>query len=119
MNTNRCKHRFFLIRVHSCLFVAGLFAADTAPKHYDCVRARSAIQVDGKLNDADWKRVAWTDSFLDIRGESQPKPRFRTRARMLWDDKYFYVAAEMAEPDVWATLTAHDSVIFHDNDFEV
>ena len=38
---------------------------------------------------------------------------------MLWDDDYFYVAAELAEPDIWATLTKHDSVIFHDNDFEV
>lgn len=38
---------------------------------------------------------------------------------MLWDDDYFYVAAEMKEPDLWATLTQHDSVIFHDNDFEV
>jgi hypothetical protein len=38
---------------------------------------------------------------------------------MLWDQRYFYIAAEMEEPHVWATLTAHDSVIFHDNDFEV
>ena len=38
---------------------------------------------------------------------------------MLWDDKFFYVAAEMEEPHVWGTLTKHDSVIFHDNDFEV
>ena len=38
---------------------------------------------------------------------------------MLWDDEYFYVAAEMEEPDLWGTLTARDSVIFHDNDFEV
>ena len=38
---------------------------------------------------------------------------------MLWDDEYFYVAAELEEPDVWATLTKHDSVIFRDNDFEV
>jgi hypothetical protein len=38
---------------------------------------------------------------------------------MLWDDEAFYVAAEMEEPDVWGTLTARDSVIFHDNDFEV
>jgi hypothetical protein len=32
--------------------------------------------------------------------------------KMLWDDEYFYVAAEMEEPHVWATLTRHDSVIF-------
>jgi hypothetical protein len=38
---------------------------------------------------------------------------------MLWDTTYFYIAAELEEPDVWATLTEHDAVIFHDNDFEV
>ena len=38
---------------------------------------------------------------------------------MLWDDDYFYIGAEMEEPDVWATLTERDSVIFRDNDFEV
>ena len=38
---------------------------------------------------------------------------------MLWDDQYLYIGAELEEPDVKATLTAHDSVIFHDNDFEV
>jgi len=38
---------------------------------------------------------------------------------MLWDAGYFYVGAELDEPDLWATLTTRDSVIFHDNDFEV
>jgi hypothetical protein len=38
---------------------------------------------------------------------------------MLWDDQYLYIAAEIDEPDVKATLTRHDSVIFKDNDFEV
>ena len=38
---------------------------------------------------------------------------------MLWDDTYFYVGALLEEPHVWGTLTKHDSVIFHDNDFEV
>jgi hypothetical protein len=38
---------------------------------------------------------------------------------MLWDEQFFYVAAELEEPHVWATLTEHDSVIFRDNDFEV
>ncbi len=38
---------------------------------------------------------------------------------MLWDDDYLYIAAELEEPAIKATLTEHDSVIFHDNDFEV
>jgi hypothetical protein len=121
--------RTFFISVHrrssaagillAALVVSSMLAADLPPKRYNCVRADSAIRVDGKLNDAAWKRAAWTDWFLDIRGLSLPKPRFRTRVKMLWDDNYFYVAAELAEPDVWATLTEHDSVIFRDNDFEV
>ena len=59
------------------------------------------------------------DDFQDIEGDKKPRPRFRTRAKMLWDDQFFYVAAELEEPHVWATLTKHDSVIFHDNDFEI
>jgi hypothetical protein len=38
---------------------------------------------------------------------------------MLWDDRYFYIGAELQEPHVWGTLTKHDSIIFNDNDFEV
>ena len=57
--------------------------------------------------------------FVDIEGDSRPATSFRTRMKMLWDDEFFYVAADMEEPDLWGTLTARDSVIFHDNDFEV
>jgi predicted esterase len=56
---------------------------------------------------------------VDIQGGAKPKPRFRTRAKLLWDDDYLYIAAEIQEPHVWATLTQHDAVIFQDPDFEV
>ena len=56
---------------------------------------------------------------MDIEGSRRPKPRLRTRAKMLWDDTYFYIAAQLNEPHVWGTLTKHDSIIFLDNDFEV
>lgn len=39
--------------------------------------------------------------------------------KLRWDDTHLYVGAYMEEPQVWATLTHHDSVIFNDNDFEV
>ena len=71
------------------------------------------------MDDAAWAAAAWTEDFVDIEGSAKPKPRFRTRAKMLWDDAYFYVAAEMEEPHVWGTLTKHDEVIFQDPDFEV
>src|SRR6185503_14901430 len=77
------------------------------------------LTIDGKLNETGWARAAWTDDFVDIEGNIKPLPRFRTRAKMLWDDSYFYVAAEIEESHVWAAITKHDSVIFHDNDFEL
>jgi hypothetical protein len=89
------------------------------PRRYTCVRASGPIRIDGRPDDAAWRKAAWTDWFTDIQGSKQPRPRFRTRAKMLWDDNYLYVAAELQEPHVRATLTKHDSVIFHDNDFEV
>src|SRR5215211_2068578 len=89
------------------------------PKGYICYRAPSAVRVDGKLDDDAWKAAPWTDAFVDIEGDRQPKPTFRTRVKMLWDDDNLYIAAELEEPHVWGTLKEHDAVIFHDNDFEV
>jgi hypothetical protein len=89
------------------------------PKTYECRRTAVPIRVDGKLDDPAWKKAKWTTDFVDIEGAGRPKPRFRTRVKMLWDDNYLYIAAELEEPNVTATLTEHDSVIFHDNDFEV
>src|SRR5579883_1389575 len=90
-----------------------------APLRYTCLRAASPIRIDGRLDDAAWRAAPWTTVFVDIEGAAKARPRFQTRAKMLWDDEFLYVAAELEEPDVWATLTEHDSVIFHDNDFEV
>jgi hypothetical protein len=89
------------------------------PRGYLCHYATNAITVDGKLNDSAWAIAPWTSDFGDIVGPSKPAPRFRTRAKMLWDENYLYVCAELEEPHVWATLTNHDSVIFRDPDFEV
>jgi len=89
------------------------------PKSYDCYRATTPIQIDGKLDDPAWRSAPWTTSFVDIVGSAKPQPRFRTRAKILWDDQYLYIAAELEEPDVQATLTQHDSIIYHDNDFEL
>jgi hypothetical protein len=90
-----------------------------APKGYVCYRASAPPRIDGRLDDDAWQAAPWTDAFIDIEGDIRQRPRFRTRAKMLWDDTYLYVAALLEEPHVWGTLTKHDSVIFHDNDFEI
>jgi hypothetical protein len=89
------------------------------PKGYVCRYTATPPALDGKLDEAVWGAAPWTSDFVDIEGSAKPVPRFRTRAKLLWDDNYVYVAAELEEPHVWATLTNHDSVIFQDPDFEV
>ena len=96
-----------------------LEALPFAPRHYIAFHASSPITIDGRLDDPSWKDAPWTETFVDIEGDRRPQPRFRTRAKMLWDDKWFYIVAEMEEPDVWGTLTRRDSIIFRDNDIEV
>ncbi len=89
------------------------------PKQYVCYRTDDPLVIDGKLNEMAWQRAEWTDDFVDIEGDLKPQPRFRTRAKMLWDDRFFYIAGELEEPEVWAKLRKRDAVIFYDNDFEV
>ncbi|KAK2568818.1 hypothetical protein P5673_006856 [Acropora cervicornis] len=86
---------------------------------YHLNELQEAIHVDGKLNDEAWNSVAWTEDFIDIQGPDWKKPRFRTHAKMLWDDAYLYIGAFLQETDVWANQTKHDSVVYQDNDFEV
>ncbi|MDZ4673215.1 MAG: carbohydrate-binding family 9-like protein [Gemmatimonadota bacterium] len=92
---------------------------DPPPVRQYTVEHRSGpIVVDGDLEDTAWQSAPWTEAFLGIEGEQQPTPRLGTRVRMLWDDEFWYLAVELEEPDLWATIQARDSVIFLDNDFE-
>ncbi|MBN2091892.1 carbohydrate-binding family 9-like protein, partial [candidate division KSB1 bacterium] len=89
------------------------------PKQYICYRTNIPLKIDGKLDENIWQQAEWTNDFVDIERDLKPKPRFRTRAKMLWDNEFFYFVAELEEPDIWATLTERDAVLFYDNDFEI
>ncbi|HET6572775.1 MAG TPA: carbohydrate-binding family 9-like protein [Fimbriiglobus sp.] len=89
------------------------------PKGYVCRRAATPVTIDGKIDEEAWTAAAWSEPFVDIEGDKKPQPRHRTRVKMLWDDAALYIAAELEEPHVWATLKDHDAIIYHDNDFEV
>jgi len=89
------------------------------PRGYICYRAAHPLSMNGALTDAAWESAPWTENFVDIEDKPELRPWFSTRVKMLWDDEFFYIGAELEEPHLWATLTEHDSVIFQDNDFEV
>jgi hypothetical protein len=89
------------------------------PKGYVAYRASTPRLIDGKLDEPSWREASWSDLFVDIEGSAKPVPRYATRVKMLWNAENFYIGADLAEPQLWATLTEHDTVIFRDHDFEV
>lgn len=88
-------------------------------RHYVIYRTGEPLEIDGRLDERSWSAAPWSEEFVDILGGTAPSPELATRFKMLWDDGHLYIGAELEEPDLWATLTERDAVIFHDNDFEV
>ena len=87
---------FFLV-----IMLTGAAVVSAAPKEYLCYRTAEPLRIDGNLDESSWRKAPVTDVFVDIEGDARPRPRFATRARMLWDDQYFYIGAELDEPHVW------------------
>ena len=61
----------------------------------------------------------WSQEFGDIEGPHKEPPAQKTRFKMVWDQSYLHIAAEMEEVDLWATYDQRDMIVFHENDFEV
>ena len=94
-----------------------LEALPYAPRTVVCHRTALPLAVDGRLDEPAWQAVPWSAPFVDIDGVRPV--RHLTQMKVLWDDRALYIAARLDEPDVWATITTRDAVIFQDDDFEV
>lgn len=89
----------------------------TIPNSYIAFHTSEALEIDGDDTEVAWEKVPWSQPFIDIQGVK--KPKYNTQVKMLWDDTYFYIFAKLEEPHVWADITQHDAIIFHNNNFEV
>ena len=89
------------------------------PMYYTVQRTTDSIRVDGDLNEESWRRAEFSPSFVDIRGGSYELPYLDTKFKLLWDDNYLYIAAVLEENDIWATYIERESIIFHENNFEI
>ena len=77
------------------------------------------MKIDGKLDESSWQKAKETEAFEDISGAGFAEPKYKTTAKMLWDDDFLYVGAILEEPNIDAKLTQRDTIIYYDNDFEV
>lgn len=108
----------FLILGLSPKLAAQVHPVDSLPLQYDVKKTDLPPKIDGKPDPA-WDHAAWSAYFVDIEGSKRPKPTYKTRVKMLWDDSHLYLLAELEDPHLWGTLTARDAIIYRDHDFEV
>jgi hypothetical protein len=85
--------------------------------HYTAYQTSAELVIDGKLDEPDWLMVPQSTSFRDL--VSGRETIHDTRAAVLWNDKYLYIAYWIEEPDVRASLTERDDLIYKDNDVEL
>jgi hypothetical protein len=83
---------------------------------YTAQRTAGPIHIDGKLDEPSWKFAAASPRFVDIIAGG--RAIHDTRASVLWDDEYLYVAYRVEEPFVHAKFTRHNDFIYQDNDVE-
>ena len=87
------------------------------PGSYIAYHTAETITIDGSAKEASWKKAKPTALFTDIEGTKIPK--YKTTVKMLWDEENIYFLAEMEEPHVWGYLKQRDTIIYHNNDFEI
>ncbi len=115
-----CINKKSLITLALCgMAIAGFAQPFIAPQCYTSIQPIDTMVIDGQANETSWKQVPWTTNFVDIDYANQAQPRYRTRAKMLWDSANFYILAELEEPHLWARWLQRDTIIYWDNDFEV
>lgn len=90
---------------------------DDVVKRYVAKRTAGPIKIDGKLDEDDWEAANQSPRFADL--ISGGETLHDTRAAVLWDDDYLYIAFWIEDPFVRAKFTERDSPIYQDNDVEV
>jgi hypothetical protein len=85
--------------------------------HYTAYRTDSKLLIDGRLDEDVWQNIPRSPRFRDL--VSGRETIHDTRAALLWDDEYLYVAYWIEEPDLQATLTERDAPIYQNNDVEL
>jgi len=104
---------------HAAATTAAATTAPADPPTYRCAAATQPVAIDGKLDDPAWAAAEWTSDYTDIRGGDRPAPPLRTRAKLLWDEAFLYVAIECDEPDVRAQMRDRDMPLYQENAVEL
>jgi hypothetical protein len=83
----------------------------------ECRRASGPIQIDGVLDEPAWKKAPVLSAFsVYWLGR---KAKTATKARLLWDEKNLYFAAEMEDADLYADVKEYNGITWENDVFEL
>jgi Carbohydrate family 9 binding domain-like len=88
-----------------------------AVKSAECRWAATAVRIDGVLSEIAWEKADVLKDFAVF--WDKRKARTATKARLLWDRKYLYFAAEMADADLYADVEDHQGMTWLNDVFEL
>ncbi|MCR4411491.1 MAG: carbohydrate-binding family 9-like protein [Thermoguttaceae bacterium] len=92
----------------------GVLAAEPAMRNtalpvYECRRVERDLSLSGKADDPLWREAR----PMELAGPIDGKPgRYRTTARMLYNDRFLYLAFRCEDERVWGTFTQRDAEIY-------
>lgn len=86
-------------------------------KRYVARMIKQPIKLDGKLDDAAWSEAASTGPFVNtLTGAAAEQ---KTEAKLLWDNKFLYVAFDNSDTDIWAKLNKRDDKLWTEEAIEL
>lgn len=87
---------YFKTQAQDSLATGNFLPPEKAPV-IQAVKAQSAINVDGKLNEDDWKNAPVTSDFFMMEPRQAGKIKHRTEVKVLFDDKNLYFGVFCAD----------------------
>lgn len=102
--------------IPSLLAIAALLPGQELPR-YDIKRASGPIVVDGKMDDAAWRRANKAENFHFNWYQSGAKEK--TEARLLWDDTNLYVGFRCQDRHISAKVLERHGPVSLDDCVEV
>jgi hypothetical protein len=85
---------------------------------YSIRKATGEIIIDGTLDESDWERAAPIELIFPWWSQSRG-PKDKTEAKMLWDDRHFYVSYVCKDPHISAYVSSQDGDTWKDDCVEV
>ena len=94
---------------------AVIFAQDL--NEYTVYKTKNSLNIDGRLSEPEWSNAKWTQNFIVYNsGEST---NTNTKAKLLWDNNYLYIAIECQDHYLISNFREHDSPLWDEDVAEV